>query len=81
MSSASRREQTQKAAQEPSANAIAKQQMAILMENGDLNYYYYQSYAKLYYTSMLLSSRLQQMISEKEDLDNKLERINLSARR
>ena len=69
-------ENSQKAANDP-----AKQQLALLQENGDINYIYYQQYAKLYYASMLLSNRLQQLIAEKEEIGSKLERINNASKR
>jgi len=55
--------------------------LALLQENGDINYIYYQQYAKLYYASMLLSNRLQQLIAEKEEIGSKLERINNASKR
>ena len=46
------------------------------LEN-DSNYQFYKEYCRLYYANIILTNRLQQLLNEKQDLQFKLNRLEV----
>ena len=44
---------------------------------GDQNYQFYKEYCRLYYANIILTNRLQQLLNEKQELQFKLNRLEV----
>lgn len=47
----------------------------------DQNYQFYKEYCRLYYANIILTNRLQQLLNEKQELQFKLNRLEVGASR
>ena len=46
-------------------------------EDVDQNYQFYKEYCRLYYANIILTNRLQQLLNEKQELQFKLNRLEV----